>query len=483
MKINYLSVVKGVPATGYWDHSFLNDLLGDLPDGDRNVVIVPGAYQADAFSEINNYISQFDKVMVFITSDEERKFDCSKLEHPDMILYCQYGGCGHSFPIGYTSETRKRLKEIGFVKKDIELFFAGQLNSSKRQGMFSRLAYYPRSVLFGTEGFSRGLPPEQYYDYLAHAIFAPAPGGHVSPDSFRFYEALEAGCVPVEYPEYMNELFGDLSMLNTSNDFFAWWIKEKMNLKNKLREELGCPIDSTTVIITTSPIPSHPSTEIIDETIKSVRHHLNSDIIIGIDGIRPEQQDRKAAYDEYIKKLLWKCNFEYDRVIPVVFDTHKHQSGMMKEILPMVKTPLLLFVEHDTPLVTDEPIDFPYLQKTLLDAKAFTIRLHYEAVIPEPHKHLMIGEPKNQLLATAQWSNRPHIARTNFYKELMKFFSENSNCFIEDLLYGRLITAWENDQWDNWRVYIYYPEGGNIKRSLNLDGRGSDVKFEKEQVF
>ncbi len=480
MNINFLSLKKLVPPAGYWDHAFLKDLIEDLPNGDRKVFVIPGAYQADVVDEINQELSYQEKVMVFLTSDEERKFDCSKLRHPDMILYCQYGGCEHSFPIGYTAETRKRLREVGLVNKDINVFFAGQLNSPRRQGMFSRLAHSPRSVLFGTEGFSRGLPHEQYYDYLAHAVFAPTPGGHVSPDSFRFYEALEAGCIPVEYPEYINQLFPDVHLPSTSSDFFAWWISTKQRLKNKLREELGCPIDSTTVVVTTSPIPSHPSTEIIDQTIQSIRHHLDSEIIIGIDGVREQQEDRRADYEEYVRRLLWKCNFEYKNVTPVLFKTHKHQSGMMKDIIKMIKTPLLLFMEHDTPLVTDEPIDFPYLQKTLLDAKAHAIRLHYEAFIPEPHKHLMIGEPEGDLLKTAQWSQRPHIARVTFYTELMKFFSENSNCFIEDYLYGRLISAWEEGNWNYWKLFIYHPEG-NIKRSLNLDGRGSDKKFNEEQ--
>lgn len=481
MKINYLSVVEGVPASSYWDHTFLKDLLEDLPDGDREVFLIPGAYQSDEVSiaRINYELSKHRKVMVFITSDEERKLDCSNISHPDMILYCQYGGCPHSFPIGYTSETRKHLKDIGLVDKDLYFFFAGQLNSEYRREMFSNLAFCANSILFGTNGFAQGLKPEEYYGYMARALRAAAPGGHVSPDSFRFYEALEAGAVPAFCSEYMEKLFPDLPDGQT----FAWWIKRKMEIKNKLAEELGCSMDSTTVIITTSPIPSHPSTEIIDETIKSIRHHLDSDIVIAIDGVRPEQEHMRIKYQEYIQKLLWKCNFEYKNVIPVVFDTHKHQSGMLKEILPTIKTPLVLFAEHDTPLVTDEPIDFPYLQQKLLDAEAFMIRFHFEAVIPEEHKHLMIGEPEGQLLKTAQWSQRPHLARTDFYQETMNFFSENANCFIEDLLHGRLQDACKQGRWENWKVFIYHPDGGNIKRSLNLDGRASDRKFEKEQIF
>jgi len=150
----------------------------------------------------------------------------------------------------------------------------------------------------------------------------------------------------------------------------------------------------------------------------------------------------------------------------------------MKKILPMIKTPLMLFCEHDTPLVTDEKIDFPYLEKTLLDGVSNLIRFHYEAFIPECHKHLMIGETENLLQKTVQFSARPHIARKDFYEKLMGRFSESSNCFIEDRAYGQIVDF----PWEDWKLHIYMP-GENIKRSLNLDGRAGDRKFNDEQVW
>ena len=67
-------------------------------------------------------------------------------------------------------------------------------------------------------------------------------------------------------------------------------------------------MDKITVIVVTSVLPSHPSTHIVDETIMAIRQHLpNSEIILQIDGLREEQKDRQADYDEYKTKLLWKC--------------------------------------------------------------------------------------------------------------------------------------------------------------------------------
>ena len=476
MKINFLSVKDTVPAEGYWDHALIKDLLEDLPEGDRQVFVIPGAYQSseDVVDKINKKLSKHKKVMVFVTSDEEGKFDCKKLAHPDIIHYHQYGYCENLFPIGYTTETRKILKEIGLQKPVISVFFAGQLNSIGRQELFSKLAFIPNSFLLGTNGFSVGLPPKDYYSYMARSVIVPCPGGHISPDSFRFYEALEAGCIPRDYPDYIKKMFPYIP----EGETFAWWIAKKVEMRDRLRKELGCPLEPITAIVTTSPIPSHPSTDIIDTTINSIRHHLDSNIIIGIDGVRPEQANKTADYEEYKRKLLWKCNFEYKNVVPIVFDSHQHQSGMMKKILPMVDTPLLLFVEHDTPLVTDKDIDWGYLTKRLLKQDYNYIRFHYQSKITPEHEYLMVGKPENYVLKTRQWSQRPHLARTDFYNTIIKHFSDKANCFIEDRVY----TLCVDDNWNNWKLGIYYPKG-SIERSLNLDGRKDDPKFEGEQIW
>lgn len=465
-----------VPPNSYWDMAFLEDLLQDMPDSDRIVFIIPGAYQWDVIPAINSKLAEHKKVLVFITSDEEGNFDCEKLSHPDMIHYRQYGYCKDEkyFPIGYTSETRKRLKEIGLTEKNIRLFFSGQLNSDERRDMFAKVARVPNAVLFGTNGFTKGLKFDEYYDYLAHAIFAPSPGGHVSPDSFRFYEALEAGAIPTEFPHYMVKLFPDFPLKAELNEMFSWWIRTKVKLKQQLKKDLGIQ-EAMTIIVPTSPIPSHPSTEIIEKTIKSIREHTSMDIIITIDGIRDEQQQMAGFYKEYVRRLLWKCNFEWENVMPIFFTEHVHQSGMIKEALKHVTTPLLMYVEHDTPLSSDE-IPWEMISKVLLQGDANVIRFHYEDKIPKEHEYLMLHDHDIPFFtATKQWSQRPHVARTDFYTDLMQYFSPDSNCFIEDRLYTQCVSG----EFDAWRVYIYTPPGG-IKRSLNLDGRAGDRKFDQE---
>ena len=504
-EVVYLSVKDGTPARGYWDQAFIEDIFESLPSADRTVVVVPGAYQGDCVANINKELSKYRKVLAIVTSDEECKFPLHRLSHPDMLIYGQYGGALLNIPLGYTPQTRKELKRIGYVSKSTPWYFAGQINHSRRRLMAGVLNAYDadHNKFFPTAGFAQGAQPWHYFENMSRTCAVPCPPGNETQDSFRVYEALESGAVPIVdrfsaqgNGDYWSRLFphAPFPVIDSyeqlpfaiekaqsksyRNTVFAWWIAEKMKWRQQFKEALGIR-EALTIVVPTSPIKSHPSTEIIDQTIASIRHHTMQDIIITIDGIRPEQEHLREAYEEYVSRLLWKCNFEYENVMPLVFKQHVHQSGMMKQALEYVKTPLVMYVEHDTPLVTDEQIDWAFISKTLLRADANVVRFHYEAFIPEEHKYLLVPDKNIPFLsATKQWSQRPHVARTDFYKEIMRFFSPESNCFIEDRIYGQCVEG----NWDDWKLFIYTPPG-SIKRSLNLDGRGGDVKYEKEQVW
>jgi hypothetical protein len=509
----YLSFKKDVPARGYWDQEFLNDLLSDIANATRAAFIIPGAYQGHLLQEICEYLYQFKKILLFITSDEEGKFPVDKLQHPNMIAYSQYGTSKNVFPLGYTPHTRPILKDIGPLPKERDWFFSGQVTHQRRQLMAAALEGLPNGVLNKTDGFAKGMKHWDYFHHIGSSHAVICPPGAVTQDSFRVYETLEAGSIPIvdaltpdgKDTGYWQKLFPDAPFPiignyyyevpraiekcrdpHYANQVFAWWIREKIKIKNRIKKEMGVEQDNVTVVIPTSPIPSHPDTRVIDETIKSVRHHFKgSPIIVTIDGVRPEQEKQREDYEKFIRNFLWKCNFEYENVIPVIHDEFKHQSGMLKEVMPMIQTPLMMYVEHDTPLTTDRDLELSFLKANIITGKAHVIRFHFEEVIPEPHKHLMIGEPDDGLLKTVQWSQRPHLASTAFYRNALQFFSPDAQCFIEDLFYGKLIQAWDEqgiEGWKKWKLWIYHPEGG-IKRSLNLDGREGTKKFDDRQIW
>lgn len=238
-------------------------------------------------------------------------------------------------------------------------------------------------------------------------------------------------------------------------------------------------MDDITVIIPTSVLPSHPSTNIIDETIETIRIHLpKSEIILQIDGLRSEQEDRKEDYNEYKTQLLWKCLHEYKNVIPYVFDEHLHQSGMMLRTIDEIKTPLMLYVEADCPLTPDMPIDFELCRDFIFNGDANTIRYHFEGVIPKEHEGLMLGR-QGKFMKTYQWSQRPHLSSVLYYKEVILPKLKDGQ-FIEDVFHGQVANDWyDHGQigWNKHRLWIYYPNEKNIQRSYTLDGRAGGKKY------
>ena len=207
--LKYLSVKKDVPASDYWDQTLIDDLFKHV---EGNIIVIPGAYQFDVVDEINKELNKYPWCVVIVTSDEENKFPIDHLKHPKMKIYATYPNLKYKnvdrwLPIGYTKNTRKMIK---FNDKNLDWFFSGQVNHEDRIECVRILRHIQndKTVLSETDGFSKGLVPQVYYDYMCHAKIIPAPRGNISPDSFRLYEALECGSIPIpQDPMFWDMLF------------------------------------------------------------------------------------------------------------------------------------------------------------------------------------------------------------------------------------------------------------------------------------
>lgn len=229
-------------------------------------------------------------------------------------------------------------------------------------------------------------------------------------------------------------------------------------------------MNNVTAIIPISPMPSHPDTYVLDEVIKSVRDRLpDIEIILMFDGVSPTLMHLKQNYEQYTQNMLHKANFEQSNIVPIVFDKHMHQSLMLKEALKLVRTPQILWLEQDTPLHNDIP--FEELSKVIETGYANVIRFHFEAQIHPEHEYLMldqspIGILGQPFLRTRQWSGRPHLASTKWYKEVADKYFDDQPRFIEHILYGIIVDG----DYDEFRLHMYAPSG-TLVTSKHLDGR------------
>lgn len=561
----YQSYDTDVPTDDYWDLGTLNRLFAGqlwsavaMPEFERKsltdvregaVIVFPARRQVKYAKQFKRDLERLKWAVVMLVGDEANEFPAHEIALPHVKLWIMSAhpdrhvegarkiGSGVP-PAGY--EWLPQYKEDA-INRPVDYFFAGQLTHARRQVMKQQLDTLEEfkhnnkleGVAYYSEGFTQGMPPEMYFKGLAAAKTAPCPSGAINPESFRLFEALEAGCIPIvdayspdyENPDFWTWFFDEEppfpvytdpdqlrgyivdGVKNTpalANKIFSWWQSKKREMAywlvndiadlnpHKVKNPHQKLRDKITVIMPSSPIPAHPSTEMIEKTIEDIRVHLpDCEIIITVDGVREQQEHYRKAYEEYTKRLLWLANNQWHNVLPVVFEEHLHQASMARKVLRLVNTPMLLYVEHDTPLTPDRPIPFDKLGHSIMDGTANIIRFAHESHILEEHKHLILSDNENHhgamMTKTQQWSQRPHLASTAFYRHMLAtYFNPKSRTMIEDVMHQIVemdMHTGGRAAWFNWRIWLYTPTtdpDGSILRSYNLDGRKDDPKYDME---
>lgn len=502
------------------------------------IVILPARHNATP-ERVERFKADLDKLaysVVLLVGDEAWEFPWSEIPETEtrrvwsMQPIPAHSHLSGKIPGGFYPRTDTELAKHGdrASNREWDWFFAGQVTHARRQQAAKVLRRLGGGMLHETDGYLRGMPMEEYFRQMAGAKVIPCPSGPIHLDTARTFEALEAGAVPVsdlvtgrgESFDYWTLLFGEGHPLLTitgwnefpqilkrelelwpanSNRMFSFWQAQKrkwaLQLDDDLRAVAGVstepkiPDDLITVVMSTSPIPSHPSIEHIQRTVNSIRAQLPlAEILIAVDGVRPEQEDRRADYEEFTRGLLWTANHEWSNVLPILMDDWVHQANATRELLKEVRTPLILFMEHDTPLVGEIP--WPALCDFVESGEANLVRFHHETKILEEHKYLQLDHRPKEIptehgtiegiRTTAFWA-RPHLASANWYEKMLdEYFPLDSRTFIEDKLYGLVRNDWTDHGeagWDKWRLWIYTPEG-NIKRSAHSDARGEEEKYE-----
>jgi len=275
-----------LPPDQQWDQALLLDTLARCPGYtfeqctvpigfDGAVVVVPGRYDG-ALDITQAAIEGMDWCVVMVTGDEASVYPWQDLKHERMRLWVQtprpqlHEGAGRFFGVGYTPHTRPLLRELGpHVPRTNDWCFAGQVSHKRRKECVEVLRGMDGGVLVETPGFTQGLPHAEYARLLASTRVVACPSGPATPDTFRVWEALEAGCIPVadgmaysyDSRPYWRFLFGEdppfpvvLDSWQTfpgilaelldgwdewANAVQAWWIAKKREMALALADDLA----------------------------------------------------------------------------------------------------------------------------------------------------------------------------------------------------------------------------------------------------
>ena len=101
-------------------------------------------------------------------------------------------------PVGYKSGI-KNINNLSTGKRDNKWTFIGTPHKSSRHDLLFQLLKEKPNFVHKTEKFNGqdSLNYKQMKNVLLNTIFVPSPNGFVHPETYRLYEALECGCIPI----------------------------------------------------------------------------------------------------------------------------------------------------------------------------------------------------------------------------------------------------------------------------------------------
>lgn len=271
-----------LPPYDQWDAALVDETLARCPgwifdpdaDSDVGVVIVPGRYDgAEGLTRVA--VESLAGAVVFVTGDEEATYVHDKVEHPNLRWWHQLPrpsqhDFARPFGDGAPPHLRGHLRALGpDVERVHDWSFSGQVGHKRRRELVDVLHGMVGGYLNPTPGFTQGLAHDDYARLLASTKVVPCPSGPHTVDTFRAFEALEAGCIPVvdglcysyDSRGYWDRLFGETPPFPVVTDSWetfpgilaelldgwaeravqvqAWWLQHKRRMAGWLADDLA----------------------------------------------------------------------------------------------------------------------------------------------------------------------------------------------------------------------------------------------------
>ena len=266
---------------------WLRDILGELVeqeiiDVDLSVyendtihivssIVKPISYYEDYFRECR---SRCKRLVLFHASDEWYSGGYSVYKHFDLIIRNYYTYLANApgvktIPLGYPNGTPANTAFRPASERAYAWSFIGEVKAS-RVDMVRAFETFPPNLLKRTSSISDSsgfkVPKAEFDEALSNSVFSPCPMGNVNLETWRLYESLERGCIPLLEKrlasEYFTSVFGrnplplfanwaaarrfaetvyaDKAELNRlQRDIAAWWVNQKADIRARLQTSIS----------------------------------------------------------------------------------------------------------------------------------------------------------------------------------------------------------------------------------------------------
>ena len=162
-------------------------------------------------------------------------------------------------PLGYKSGTLKKSVQ----NRKYKWAFIGTPHKSSRHDLLYQFSHVKEFYSYRTEQFNlKPISAEEMSKILSSTEFLPCPNGFVHPETYRLYEALECGCIPIveDTYNYYDRLFPNNPFIKVNkwsdakpiikgweeeqikrkkSECEVWWSEYKNNLQEFIRNKVS----------------------------------------------------------------------------------------------------------------------------------------------------------------------------------------------------------------------------------------------------
>jgi hypothetical protein len=194
-----------------WERTWIEKIFAPIAgeqviDGEHRVVL-DNCLMIDSYlhSQPREYYAQFrgKNAWLLHLSDEtyEGGYDCydnfrgvfrnywAGIFNPRRVIH---------FPLGYTTGFTASANTLEASQRPYLWSFLGQANKSSRPEMIQALLpLQPHFAHITDQGDTQPIGKQQYQRIQCDSIFVPCSMGNVNMESFRVFESLENGCIPI----------------------------------------------------------------------------------------------------------------------------------------------------------------------------------------------------------------------------------------------------------------------------------------------
>lgn len=278
-------------AHHWWEHDWVQEICNGLVVKeiydpahnqfiDKAILVVSVMFKKDS-KKVFDYIEQYKqrklKFIIIHLSDEFYATDTSFYKFAPLVIrnywHKKYKNLSNVvfFPLGYRKEFCPSEPPAGSLNnanhRKYLWSFAGQVTKSTRQEMIKNMLKIKKGFthIIDSFGSNASLGPVEYRNLLLQTTFVPCPRGWSNFESYRVYEALECGAIPIVEKEFTNDYFANLlgkypfpalqkwheveklisfyannPMLleNLQMNCYRWWMQYKVRLYQELRSKI-----------------------------------------------------------------------------------------------------------------------------------------------------------------------------------------------------------------------------------------------------